>query len=175
MLTVEWSWAVLFVLKFIHESMLPAYRSVLLVSLEARRVCWIPWAWSYRWLWVTVWVPGIEPASSARVVRSKDRPSLSEEFYQELAQICTLYFLARVFPLLTVPSYSPACSLSIVYIQSVRPHHAAFLWLSEQRASFLYLSTTQKVWYERKMKMRSFLQKSLREFCKGRSYLVNPN
>lgn len=31
------------------------------VHMEARRGPWIPWSWTYRWLWVTLWVLGIEP------------------------------------------------------------------------------------------------------------------
>lgn len=36
---------------------------------EARTGHWLSWAWSYRWLWVDIWVPGLKPRSSARRAR----------------------------------------------------------------------------------------------------------
>lgn len=39
---------------------------VCLVSTEAKRGCWSPWNWSYRWLWTTRWVLGIKFRSSGR-------------------------------------------------------------------------------------------------------------
>lgn len=34
-----------------------ACMSVYQVLIEARR-CWVPWDWSYKWLWATLWEPG---------------------------------------------------------------------------------------------------------------------
>jgi hypothetical protein len=39
---------------------------VSLVPREARREHWIPWNWSYRQLWATMWVLGVEPGSFGR-------------------------------------------------------------------------------------------------------------
>lgn len=38
-----------------------------LVPSEVRRRCQIPWNWSYRWLWTTKWVLGIEAGFPRRV------------------------------------------------------------------------------------------------------------
>lgn len=38
-----------------------------LVPMETRGGCWIPWNWSYGWLWTMTWVLRTEPRSSARV------------------------------------------------------------------------------------------------------------
>lgn len=49
---------------------LPACMSVdhvIEVFHEARRRHWIPWCWSYRWLWAVTWVLGIEPRFFARI------------------------------------------------------------------------------------------------------------
>ena len=35
---------------------------------EARRGAWMPWNWSSRWLWATMWVLGIEPESPGRAI-----------------------------------------------------------------------------------------------------------
>lgn len=43
---------------------------VCLVPEEARRGSWIPWNWSYGWLWVTMWVLGVEQWSSTRATRA---------------------------------------------------------------------------------------------------------
>ena len=37
-----------------------------LVPMEDSRGCWIPWTWSYIWLWATMWVLRTEPGSSER-------------------------------------------------------------------------------------------------------------
>lgn len=44
-----------------------------LVSMEARRRCWILWNWRYKWFWATMWVLQIEPQSFRKVVGS-DNP-----------------------------------------------------------------------------------------------------
>lgn len=41
---------------------------VCLMLAEARRGNWIPWYWSYRWLWATMCVLGIKPGLSGREV-----------------------------------------------------------------------------------------------------------
>lgn len=39
---------------------------ICLVPVKVRAGCQIPWNWSDRWLWATMWVLGIEPGSSTR-------------------------------------------------------------------------------------------------------------
>ena len=39
--------------------------AICVVSEKARRGCWIPWDWSYRWQ-VVIWMLGIRPRSSGR-------------------------------------------------------------------------------------------------------------
>lgn len=42
---------------------------------EARRGHWIPWSWSYKWLWVAVWVLGRDPVSRASPLPAPLLPS----------------------------------------------------------------------------------------------------
>lgn len=39
---------------------------VCLLQIEARKGHQILWKWSYRWLWVTTWVPGNKPRSCTK-------------------------------------------------------------------------------------------------------------
>ena len=39
-----------------------------LMLTESRREYEIPWRWSYRWLKANIWIPGIKPVSSLRMI-----------------------------------------------------------------------------------------------------------
>lgn len=54
---------------FMCMGILPACMSVDRVTAvfhETRRRHWIPWSWSYRWMWAVTWVLGIETRFFAR-------------------------------------------------------------------------------------------------------------
>lgn len=53
---------------FIHEclSVCVSVYHIQTVAEEVRRRHQIPWAWSYKWLWATMWVLGTEPESFTR-------------------------------------------------------------------------------------------------------------
>jgi len=65
--------------------------------------CQMPWNWSYRWLWATLWVPGAEPQSSGRVAcASSVDPSLQPHCVHFHIRVCgipckCLIFIGRVF------------------------------------------------------------------------------
>lgn len=50
---------------------------VCLAPMKVRIGHWIPWNWSYSWLWTTMWVLGIEPGSSGRAESAFNLWSLS--------------------------------------------------------------------------------------------------
>lgn len=58
------------------------YTTYILVTLEVRIRRWIPWNWSYWWLWATVWILETEPGSSVKVmVLLSAELSLAPHFY----------------------------------------------------------------------------------------------
>lgn len=60
------------------------YVSYVCSALEASE----PWNWGYRWLWVTIWVIGIKPGSSAKAaVLLTDKPSLQPLFLKTLVLV----------------------------------------------------------------------------------------
>lgn len=68
----------------LSPSVLPAYicTTYILVTLEVRIRCWIPWNWSCWWLWATVWILETEPGSSVKVtVLLTAELSLAPRFY----------------------------------------------------------------------------------------------
>ena len=69
----------LFYFYFMCMSGLPVYRYVhyLCVPVGGRREHWIPWNWSYRWVWAVVWVLGTESGPSARAESTHDSWAIS--------------------------------------------------------------------------------------------------
>lgn len=37
-----------------------------------RRGLWIPWNWSYSWLWAAMWLLGAEPGFSTRAASARE-------------------------------------------------------------------------------------------------------
>ena len=47
------------------------------MPIEARRGCWIPWKWSYKWLCAVTWVLRTEPGSSGRAASALNHWAIS--------------------------------------------------------------------------------------------------
>lgn len=62
--TAHFSLGILFLIK--HRCWCVSICIWMWVLVEARRVWWIPWNWSYKRLWATWWVLGTEFKSSAK-------------------------------------------------------------------------------------------------------------
>lgn len=58
---------------------------VCMLSVKVRSGHWIPWTWSYKWLWATIWVLGTEPSSSAGAASASICWTIS------LALSCTIF------------------------------------------------------------------------------------
>lgn len=71
-------------------NVLPVYVYVphkCLVPTEARRGHWLPWNWSYRLLWISLWVSGTEPRSSPKAANAALSHSSSPKAHEVLGNI----------------------------------------------------------------------------------------
>lgn len=75
---------------------------------EARRGCWMPWNWTCRLLWATMWLLGSEPQTSARTSVLNH----TESDFQDL----DLYSMFYKFIIIKLTPKSSYCHVLVIVI-----------------------------------------------------------
>lgn len=124
--TAHFSLGILFLIK--HRCWCVSICIWMWVLVEARRVWWIPWNWSYKRLWATWWVLGTELKSSAKATSTLNCWAVFPSF-----RIFFFYFPAgnvshdtklkvinekTILPLFFPWSDQPTLFISYPYVQS---------------------------------------------------------